>query len=110
MIRLDLEFEETEDSFIAKFSLHVKDVQFCSFYIFEPEMLSKQEYLDFSEGKLEELNFCDSNGNVSMTWTDKNTIKCEVSRFGAGGGGSSICYLPGDLAKPKLRELANRFN
>lgn len=99
-----------EKSLLASFSLHFDEEKFCEFTIFEPEMFKKQEYLNFCEKKSSSMEFCNSNGYVAMSWTLDNKIKCQVSKHGAGGDGEIICYFPGNLMIPKIRELAGKLD
>lgn len=53
--------------------------------------------------KVNELIFCDSNGEVSISRKEKET-EFIVSKFGAGGDGSMGIYIPNDIAKTLLEK------
>jgi hypothetical protein len=113
-LKIDEDEDEDEDEdgvhLLATFQYFLGSRELCSFTIFAPEVFKKQDYLDFADKKRTELVYGDSNGSVAMRWQlyDDNggTVKCETSKFGIGGDGEAICYLPEQLIVPKLRELA----
>jgi hypothetical protein len=119
-LRIHLKIDEDKDEdgvhLLATFQYFLDFLgsrELCSFTIFEPEVFTKQDYLDFADKKRTELVYTDSNGSVAMRWQlyDDNggTVKCETSKFGTGGDGEAICYLPEQLIVPKLRELAAKI-
>jgi hypothetical protein len=108
-LKVDLKIEKDEDWFTASFCLFFNADLICTFDIFEPQMFTKQDYLDFADRKRERLIFCDSNGGTIMAWTPNGNVICAVSKHGGGGDGAADCCFPKDLIVPKIKMLAERL-
>ena len=109
-LRVTLKLEEDDNISTATFTLFLADVKLSEFVLLEPDMFKKQEWHDFIAHRRPELEFSDSHGTVSMSWSNINTLKCEVWNMGEGGSGTSTHYFPADLMIKPMQELAAHFD
>ncbi len=70
----------------------------------EPEICSKEDYAKLAAGGNVSLEFCDSNGGVSIDCCNK-IVKFTVSKFGAGGDGEIEVEIPYESCKDALVEF-----
>lgn len=108
-LRVDLTYEGEGDDSTATFTLFLSDVKLSEFVLLAPSMFKQHEWHDFIAHRRPDLKFSDSHGTVSMSWSNVNTLKCEVWNMGEGGSGTSTHYFPADLMIQPMQQLAAHF-
>jgi hypothetical protein len=90
------------------FNFFMKDALIASMFLSEPHMFSSQDYLEIIETSkvIKNLDFCNSNGDVSISRTQTNIISFNVSKCGAGGDGSILISAPIENCREAFLEVA----
>jgi hypothetical protein len=106
-LTIELEVSDDEKAICASFTINLVGGEMLAvLHLYNAEVFDHVDYHDFLSRKSEELEFCELDGRVCLTWLDDKTIKCEVSKIGAGGDGEIRLYLPISALKQPLTELA----
>jgi Family of unknown function (DUF5766) len=83
------------DATTITFKFYVNDVHFADMLLSEPHMFTSYDYCEIigAENSNKCLDFCTSNGNVSIIRTHTDII-FDIGKFGAGGDGSISIIVP----------------
>ena len=90
------------------FKFFVNETQFGDMFLSEPHMFTSHDYLEMINAALlsKPLDFCNSNGGVSITRTPTSTLSFEVSKFGAGGDGGITIKVPLERCRQAILDVA----
>uniref|UniRef100_A0A6C0CIS8 Uncharacterized protein n=1 Tax=viral metagenome TaxID=1070528 RepID=A0A6C0CIS8_9ZZZZ len=105
-LSVDFKIGYDEKDVIAVFTIKIGSKTLVTMTIYNAQVFNHDDYSDFIEHRREELEFCELDGRVCLSWQPDGQIKCEVSKIGAGGDGEMCLYLGMDLLKEPLIKLA----
>jgi hypothetical protein len=94
------------------FKFFVNETQFGDMFLSEPHMFTSHDYLEIINENVvaallsKPLDFCNSNGGVSIIQTAPSTLAFKVSKFGAGGDGGITIKVPLERCRQALLDVA----
>lgn len=108
---MDIELKNVGDEkkVNATFLIKLGGNLLATIFLDNPNVFTKEEYTDFVNHVRDELEFCELNGRVCLSWQPDDRIECEVSKIGAGGDGEICLYLAEELLSIPLLKLADCF-
>jgi hypothetical protein len=109
-VEIELKNVGEEKKLNATFLIKLGSSVLATIFLDNPNVFTREEYVDFVNHKREELEYCELNGRVCLSWQPDNRIKCEVSKIGAGGDGEICLYLEMDLLSNHLLKLSDSFH
>jgi hypothetical protein len=103
------EDSDCEDENLETLELEIKTgVLTIEMTISEPNLCSKNAYERLANGKDVELPFCDSNGIVIISQTNK-IVEFQVGKYGAGGDGNIKVQLPFSECETAFKMMADHI-